>query len=258
MKSNLKMIIRRYSTLIYGAGLSLLLLEVFLYLRHVKAPESDLDLIWLIVAVAPLSLALLFGGYLQKSKSLGTEIEISLTKPLGKIQIVDDNFLEDLPADQKGLNEYLSSLEEVKRKGIQRLCFVTGRSNYYRSYVIKECLEKFPNLKFIEVRDINGKFLCLLPAKVFGYKNHFDNESIDRFILGLEQHKVVEAFPFDAITQTVKEDESILKSLEKLWSHSDLAFLPVISKGEKLMGIISRETLEKRMVDDVIKAYRRA
>jgi hypothetical protein len=257
MKANLKVMLRRYSALIYGAGLSLLLLEVFLYLKHVNAPESDLDLIWLIVAVAPLTLALLFGGYLRKYKSLGTEIEISLTKPLGKIHIADDNFLEDLPADQKGLNEYLSSLEEAKRKGIQRLGFVTGRSNYYRRDVIRECLEKFPNLKFIEVHDRKGKFLCLLPAKVFGYKNHFDNESIDRFIVGLEQHKVLEAFPFDAITQTAKEDESLLKSLEKLWSHRDLAFLPVISRREKLMGIISRETLEKRMVDNVIEAYRR-
>jgi hypothetical protein len=116
--------------------------------------------------------------------------------------------------------------------------------------VVEECLEKLPNVKFMEVRDINGKFQCLLPARTFGYKNHFDNESIDRFILGLEQNKVVEAFPFEAITQSIKEDESLLKGLELLRSHCELSLLPLLSKREQLLGIVSKETLETRIITD--------
>jgi uncharacterized protein with von Willebrand factor type A (vWA) domain len=69
----------------------------------------------------------LFGGYLRKPKIFGTALEISLQKPLGKIKMLDGGVLEDLPVDQKGLNEYLANLDEVRRMGIQRLCFTIGR-----------------------------------------------------------------------------------------------------------------------------------
>jgi hypothetical protein len=257
MTANFKLTAKRHSSLMFGSVLSVALLAVFLYLQHRKSSALDLDLIWLIVAATPLFLALLLGGYLRKVKGLGIELQRSLQNPVGRVHVLASNGLEDLPADQMGSNEYLFQLPEAKRREIQRLAFVVGRSDYYDSSTVKEYLEKFPNAKFIEVCDANGRFQCLLPARIFGYKNHFDDESIDRFIESLRQHKVTDVFPFDVITQTISEDESVLESYEKIRS-SDLSFLPLVSEGGRLLGIVNRDTLEKRIVDEIIAAHKRA
>jgi hypothetical protein len=253
MSTNLRATLRRYATLIYGAGLTLILVEVFLYLKHINTPDLDLDLIWLIVAGIPLSLALIFGGYLRKSQALGIKLEASLQNTLGRVGMISGEGIDELPASQKESSEYLRNLQENRKKEVQRICLVTGRPNYYRAEVIREYLEKLPNLKFIEVRDLSGKFQCLLPAKVFGYKGHSDNEAIDRLLLGLEQQKVKELYPYDAISRTIKEDESLLESLENFRS-SDFAFLPLLSKGGQFLGIIERETLERMVLDQVVAA----
>lgn len=253
MSTNLRVTLRKYATLIYGAGLTLILVEVFLYLKHIKTPDLDLDLIWLIVAGIPLSLALILGGYLRKSQALGIKLETSLQSPLGRVGMIAGEGIDELPASQKESDEYLKTFKENKKREIQRICLNTGRPNYYRADAIREYLEKLPNLKFIEVRDLNGRFQCLLPAKVFGYKSHFDNEAIDRLLLGLEQQKVKELFPYDALSRTIREDETLLESLGKFRA-SDFAFLPLLSKGGQFLGIIERETLERRVLDQVLAA----
>lgn len=253
MSTNLRTTLRRYATLIYGAGLTLILIEVFLYLKHLNTPDADLDLIWLIVAGIPLSLALILGGYLRKSQALGIRLETSLQGPLGRIGMTAGEGIDELPDSQKESDEYLKTFKESKKKEIQRICLTAGSPSHYRADAVKEYLEKLPNLKFIEVRDLNGRFQCLLPAKVFGYKSHFDNEAIDRLLLGLEQQKVKELFPYDALSRTIGEDESLLESLEKFRA-SDFAFLPLLSKGGQFLGIIERETLERRVLDQVVAA----
>jgi hypothetical protein len=251
MSANLRLTLRRYATLIYGAGLTLVLIEVFLYLKHLNTPDADLDLIWLIVAGIPLSLALILGGYLRKSPALGIRLETSLQNPLGRVGMISREGIDELPASQKESSEYLRNLQDNRKRGIQRISLVTGRPDYYRAEVIKEYLEKLPNLKFIEVRDLNGKFQCLLPAKVLGYKSHFDNEAIDRLLLGLEQQKVRDLFPYDAIFRSMREDECLLESLSKFGA-SDSSFLPLLSKEGNFLGTIERETLERRVLDQLI------
>jgi len=253
MSTNLRVTLRKYATLIYGAGLTLILVEVFLYLKHINTPDLDLDLIWLIVAGIPLSLALILGGYLRKSQALGIKLETSLQSPLGRVGMISGEGIDEPPDSQKESDEYFKNLQENRRREIQRLSFVAGRPNYYHINVLKEYLEKLPNLKFIEVRDLNGRFQCLLPVKIFGYKSHFDNEAIDRLLLGLEQQKVKELFPYDALSRTIREDESLLESLEKFRA-SDFAFLPLLSKGGQFLGIVERETLERRVLDQVVAA----
>jgi len=251
MSTNLRVNLRRYATLIYGAGLTLILLEVFLYLKHIRT--LDLDLIWLIVAGIPLSLALILGGYLRKSPALGIKLETSLQCPLGRIGMIAGEGIDELPASRRESDEYFKNLQENRKKEIQRICLSIGRPDYYRAEVIREYLEKLPNLKFIEVRDPNGRFQCFFPAKVFGYKSHFDNEAIDRLLLGLEQQKVKELFPYDALSQTISEDQSLLEGLGKFRA-GDFAFLPLLSKGGQFLGIVERETLERRVLDQVLAA----
>jgi len=229
------------------------LVEVFLYLKHINTPDLDLDLIWLIVAGIPLSLALILGGYLRRSPALGIKLETSLQAPLGRVGMISEEGLDELPAGQKESSEYLRNLQENRKREIQRICLNTGRSDYYRAEVIREYLEKLPNLRFIEVLDLSGRFQCLLPAKVFGYKGHFDPEAIDRLLLGLEQQKVKDLFPYDAISRSVREDESLLESLARFRS-SDITFLPLLSRAGQFLGIIERETLERRVLDQVVAA----
>jgi|GEM_PF-3001099 len=253
MSTNLRATLRRYATLIYGAGLTLILIEVFLYLKHLNTPDADLDLIWLIVAGIPLSLALIFGGYLRKSQALGIKLEASLQNTLGRVGMISGEGIDELPATQKESSDYLRNLQENRKKEIQRISLVAGRPDYYLAEVIREYLEKLPYLKFVEVLDLSGKFQCLLPTKVFGYKGHFDNEAIDRLLLGLEQRKVKDLFPYDAVSRSIREDESLLEGLGKFKS-SDFAFLPLLSKGGQFLGIIERETLERRVLDQVVAA----
>jgi len=253
MSANLRTTLRRYATLIYGAGLTLILIEVFLYLKHLNAPDADLDLVWLIVAGIPLSLALILGGYLRKSQALGIKLETSLQSPVGRIGMISGEGIDELPASQKESSDYLRNLQENRKKEIQRICLSTGKPGFYRAETIREYLEKLPNLKFIEVQESSGKFQCLLPAKVFGYKSHFDSETIERLLLGLEQQKVKDLFPYDAVSKSIREDESLLESLEEFKS-SDFSFLPLLSKAGQFLGIVERETLERRVLDQLVAA----
>lgn len=116
MSTNLRTTLGRYATLIYGAGLTLVLVEVFLYLKHINTPDLDLDLIWLIVAGIPLSLALILGGYLRRSPALGIKLETSLQAPLGRVGMISEEGLDELPASQKESSEYLRNLQENRKE----------------------------------------------------------------------------------------------------------------------------------------------
>lgn len=248
---------RRPVVLIISAIVSAILLAVFLFLKHLDSYALDLEVNWLIVSAIPIFLGLLIGGYIRKFKGLGIELEISLQNPLGRTQMLAADVAEDLPGDMKASQGYLSNLSEEDRRRIQRLSFIIERTDYYGAYVVERYLNDLPNVEFIEIRDTKGRFLYLLPVRVFGYRNEFNFEKIQQFIESIEKDKVKEAFPADVITETIDEDESLIESLERL-RRSHLGLLPLVSKGGQLLGIVNREAVERRIADEVIAAQKRA
>jgi len=247
--------VEKHSLLIFASLFSLILLLILLYFQSRKSELLALEAKWLIIAGIPVLLGLLAGGYITKFKGFGIELETLLENPLGEINLIATDVLHGIPGEQKQSLMYLQELSPKKRAEVQRLSFISERRDYEEDTIVKY-IEQLPRLEYIEVKKDNSTFVSLLPAKIFMEGDQPNHNNIRAFISALKEGRVKEKFPDEAITDSVKTDDSVVNILPKVRS-SRHGLLPVISEKGYLVGIITIQAIEKRIVYEVIAARKR-
>jgi len=265
MNDKIKKILVNHSFLAYSTLASILLLSSF-FILQIKIPEIlKLDTKWLIVAICPLIYTLIVGGYIKTFKGFGIELETYLKTAISESLLLASDSLTELPGDEKKSSQYLDSLTNEERNKIERLTFYSGKQDYYSMYVVRDFLEQLHNLKFLEVRNENGIFECLLPINLLRKKDVYHREInfeihedlLYEFIKALENNDIVNKYPNDVIVERVIESDSLIDILPKVRKQKS-GILSVINNSGKLVGILNTSMVEAKIADEVLNARRQS
>lgn len=265
MVDAIKKLWTNHTFLVSSSLASVLLLSFFLILQ-ISTPEIlKIDTKWLIVAGLPLLFALIVGGYIKTFKGFGIELETQLKTSIAESELLTTDTLIELPEDEKQSHQYLARLTNEERNRIERLTFYTRRQNYYSDYVVRQYFEELPNLKYLEVRNKNGTFVCLLPINSLKSRNNshrvidhqFDENRIFEFIRSIEQDDITTQFTSEVITERVTETDPLIEILPKVRKQR-LGVLGVVDNSGKLIGILNKNMVEAKIADEVLNARKRS
>jgi uncharacterized integral membrane protein len=245
--------LKKHSTLIYGVAISIILLLLFLVLQTRDSAILKLDSKWLIVAGVPILIALFAGGYITKFKGFGVELEAKLKKTIDKVDLIVEDVTEEFPEDVKGSIPRLDEITEEERGRVKRLAFIAGKTGYYGPNAVEYYINRLSRLSFFEIRDKQGKFICLLPTDIFKRGDGVEYDKLDMFIDSLERNIVLEEFGSFAVTNKVAPKETLVNVLAKV-RYSSYGMLPVVNQEGKMVGIVSAREIEKRIADEVLLA----
>ena len=236
-----------------GVISSLIIFIILFYLQKNNSNILNLESRWLLLAGIPILLALFIGGYIQKFKGLGIEIEARLQNKIGKIGLQAVDALEQAEGQDKGSLSFLydTPSEELSKK--ERLILVLGRRNYYESFALKEYIERLGNLKYIELQDNRGAFQYLIPLSAFKHENYINYELIEKLIKNLEGRKLEPSLESKAETDYISITEKLISILPKV-RESTYGWLPVLNKRKHLVGVVTKEGIESRIADEVLTA----
>ena len=253
MKRIFLLFLNQHSALSIGALASIALLSLFLIFQHYQSDVLKLESRWLLVAGVPLLAALIVGGYIKNFKGFGVELEASLSKPVGNLELTATEAIEELSGDDKRSISYLMDLKPAEKKRISRLVLVQGRPNYYRSRALEKYLRELKNVKYVEIRNQDGKFVALIPLAGLKNGTEINNNLLGEFIHTLEESKILQRYQNTVITTTVAEDSGLIDSL-KLMRRRKLQQLVVLDESGVFVGVLLSREVEKRIVDDVLTA----
>ncbi len=242
--------------LIWSSSASLVTLVVFFYLQSQNSPVLSLDTRWIGLALVPVLVALMAGGFIRKFKGFGIELETLLQNPVGEVSLVARDALHEVPGDEKRSMAYIDRMSEAERARIERLSFVSGLEGYYSPDAIVWYFERLPSLKYIETKKQDGRFVALFPAMTFYSAEQPEMSRIDSLIGALQTGQVAEALASQAVVDTVTADEKLIDILQKVRA-SRYGYLPVISTQHILVGVITTQAIEKRIADEVLAARKR-
>ena len=256
---------QRHLPIFTSAAIAAVLLGFFMYLQSGKENSHVMDLSgqWLFVAGLPILLGLIIGNYFKTFKGFGVELEPLLDAPVSTIKLNTLDAAENIIEEEKRTVEYLENLSPDKQLTITGLAFVKSKFNTYQAASLKRYLNRLPNLKYIEIKAEDGKFLSLIPINCFkDVQGKVNERSVNDFIgklhdLQSEETTVVndkldELGSVRVITKSVSENESIFDVLEKV-RKSAFGILPVVSQNGELTGVITDRLIEKRITDEVLR-----
>ncbi len=234
-----------------GLFFSALLLLIFILLQLASFQGLELDIKWISVSFLPLLLALIFSGIIRTANAFGVEVELGLDTPVGALELTaKDAAYFQRSADKQDIT-YLRSLSALNRSETQRLAFVEGKKKYYDVWAIKEYIESFPNLVFIEITNKNRKFLYLLPIDIFKDCRQVIDTQIERLKIALENGTIEEQFASEVEDRRVFTTENILDTLTQI-RRSRHRYIPVIDEAGFLVGVATKERIEEKIAEGVL------
>ncbi len=245
--------IKAHGLLLVCIFLTMLLLSVFLLLHYTKSELLNLHTKWILIAFAPLLVALIAGGYIRKFKGFGIEFEAIFNRPLSQrdLKAAMQNYkaIEVMGATgglTKGLREEIYQLSDEDKRKIQRLSFRYG--SRYSIDTAGFYFSKLTNLKYIEIQNPQGNFYALLPIKSIQ-----SNDDFSLFIDALEDKQSLEQnFGPSFIKEFVLHNESVEKILPK-FLESDFEALAVLgSENKKVIGVIEKCAFLESFVNSVV------
>jgi hypothetical protein len=236
-----------------------------MFLQRQDSKLLGLDTKWVIVAAIPLIIAILRSNIIRRFKGFGFELETRLEDPLGHVNLETTDVVKFSLATGKETLRDLYAQDQAKRQKIERLTFVQGRKDYYGKDAIIEYLQELPGLSFLEVTEEDGSFVALLPIRLFRNPDQYvdkdqvviDEVQVDNLIKAIENGSVSHVFRSDAITESVRDNESLLTVLPKVQA-SKFQILPVIAGSSRLIGTVTTQIVEKSIANAVLAAQRNA
>lgn len=249
---------RDHSSLVFGGGLSGGLIVMLLVAKEYELDALDLKVQWIGLALLPLLLALIAGGYVKSFKGFGVELEARLRDPVTTVpmdsQMTAAKAASDIAPGMKGGR---SQIEGLRSRAVGRLVFVQGKVGYYGHEAIKEYLGKLDSLRFLELQDKRGRFIALLPVELFVKDSLVDDDAVHGLIQGLEEGDANDRFREDAITVTIPESDSLIACLRKM-REAQTDYAVVVSSGLEFIGLLETRAIEKRIADNVLATKRLA
>ncbi len=244
----------KLSWVIGGAVTSLVLLVILLILQGLDAPILQLETRWLALATLPAIIGLLVGGVIKRFSGFGIELEAILEAPIDRIMVAAQAAAAELPADEKRSIGYLQSITEERRREIRRLSFALGRQHYYASEVVRQYLDAFPQLEFLEIQRPDGSFDSLLPiAALRPRRDALDDEAIHNFVASLERGDLRHTYGSELITETVSANQELVHVLPRV-RRARFGLLPVIDERGHLIGVITTASIEREIANAVLRA----
>lgn len=245
-------------SLYLGMLLSGMLILGFGILQQKESKLLKLPIQWIAVATLPTAIALFSEGYISKFKGFGVELESAINASISNTNTVTttaNDVLTEFDCDEKGNPQYLQTIPKERKQHIRRLSLVAGKVDFYNAMSLENYLRELPSLEYLEVKS-KSDIICFIPINIFettveaNYKT-FNIERLERFIQSLEENNVIESFSEEAITLSVKDDQSLIDVLKEMRSeNSDIA--AVISKKDRYRGAVYVRDIEKRIADSVL------
>lgn len=257
MKKALIRLWSQHTALVIGAIVSITLLGIFLFLQYNDSSVLNLESRWLMVAGVPLLAALIVGGYIKSFKGFGVELEARLSKPVTSIELTATEAMVEVAGDEKRSIDYLHRLSQKDRRKISRLVLVQGRIDYYQPYALNSYLHELKGLKYIEIRNQQGKFVALMPISEFKQKTEINNNLLSEFIHILEESQILQRYSRTLITTHITQDTGIIEAL-KVMRHNRVQQLVVLDENGIFQGLLMASSVEKRIVDYVLQAKENA
>lgn len=241
-----------------GIGISIFLNLLFFVSQSFDAPFLKLPVHWLVLALLPVILSLFIGGYINKFKGFGVELESAIKAPVTTLDLdlKASDAVANIPGDEKKSIMYLDNMSKEKAKTIRWLLFTTGKRDYYGAWTVKQYLERLPNLEFFEVRSKMGDIICFVPVEAFQIDSQnenekFDIERIEDFVAAINENKVPSEFSDVTITLKVQSNASLVDVLKKMRSENT-KLAAVISETGRYIGVVFAHDVESRIADSVL------
>ena len=254
--------LKSHLLLAVGSGISILLLIIFSILQAFDSAILKLNSQWILVAGAPLLVALVAGGYIKKFKGFGLELESKLQAPVTSLDLRVADAIMDMPGDEKGSIRTLHNLSRDEIRNIKRLSFILEKKDYYTPHAIWEYLDTLKKLEFFEIKRQDGTFVCLIPVSAFknvgernGDMDPTHNDRVSRFTQALKQETLATEFADVCISITVKHSDGLIGVLEILRSNNS-EYATVASPEGKFIGVVSSREIERKIADDVLYTKR--
>ncbi len=242
--------------LLFGFVISTLLLVIFFVSQSLNASFLKLPIHWLALALLPALFSLFIGGYINKFKGFGVELESAIQAPVTTLDLTASDAVADIPGDEKKSIMYLENMSKSKANSIRWLLFISGKRDYYGDWAVKKYLEMLPNLEYLEVRSQLGELVCFIPVDTFRKESQNTNErfDIDRirvFVDAINENRVLSEFADVSVTLRVQSNTSLVDVLKKMRSENT-KFAAVISETGRYIGVVFARDVESRIADSVL------
>lgn len=239
------------------------LLAIFALMQIYDSKILDLENKWLIVAGIPILIGLFLSGVIKSFKGFGIELEANLSEKVD-MELVGNVESYHTPKLTKQSMQFLFEMSNREKSKIERLQFEYGRKNYYDAFVVSEYFSNLNKLRYVEIIDKDGKFVCLIPAKQFTIEDNERNrqrkiENIEKLIKGIENENITDSFK-SFITDSIQKDDSLLKAYKKFNISNQGKqingdqILPVLDSNERMVGLTRKFKLTNKIAEQVLKS----
>ena len=220
----------------------------------------DIPSAWLGLAVIPVVVGLVVGGYIRTFKGFGIEVEAALDETVSDDVTAEASQDYDPFADaeehagdvtdaemvlSKASMGRLQSLEPAEKASFQRLSFRQGFSGYHPS-AVEEHLRELPQVKWIEIDDASGRFLGIIRRK------DLELHDLDRFVGALESASALEQYPSILAAEALDRDTP-LRQVALAFKAKDRDALPVTQEG-RLLGMVERDKIHQKIGEAVVRS----
>ena len=246
--------------LVIGVIVSIILLIGLVWLNFNHANILTLESKWLIVAGIPILIALIVSGYISRFEGFGVAIEAALNAPVSMLDLKAMDVLSHTEGEVKKGIEQIERLPKERVAKIERLSFIYGKVHYYGAGAISEYLRSLWAIQYLEVKEENGEFVCLIPKSIFisenesetsDYRSRYNEARIHKFIESLERKTILSEFRDSCITFIVDQDDSLLEVLRQL-RRKKLEVAVVLSEDKLFKGIVRTQDIERRIATEVL------
>ena len=246
---------KNHSELIFGIGLSTILLIVFFRLEAKDSHILLLDWKWIVVSAIPLIVALIIGGYIKSFKGFGVEFEATLKEQLSFIDLPATGALSSIGQIEKGTMSDLDKMDNVARDKVNRLRFILGKRDYYNRDVIEEYLQRLHHLEYLEITDSNGMLVCLIPASIMLFGEDVLYEKIQPFINALQDRTITGVYDRDTINNYIYADTNIIEALATM-RETNQEIAAVVNSKRIAVGVITLSDIEHHVATAVLNQAR--
>lgn len=243
---------RGVKIVIVGVGFSLTLFLAFLILQGIGASILELESRWLIVAGVPILLSLIIGGYIKKFKGLGVELETRLKSNVWISNLRATDALNHVKGVDKGPVRYLYKTPQTELARIERLMLVENQRDYTTN-ALSQYIEKLVNLKYLEIKDMAGRLRYVVAVSAFKTDHEIKYQLIEEFLNCLTRSTYPKQMKSYIEFDRIKISDKLLSILPKV-RESEFGWLPVVNVKKQMKGVITIDSIESRIIDEVLTA----
>jgi hypothetical protein len=244
----------KYSPLILSGVASLVLLLVLGAMQAKDWAILKLEAHWLGIALLPVLVVLVAGGYLRRLHGFGIEIEAALREPVFRPDLIAEDLLEHQSGGMKESFEQIRPLSRDRKLALRRLGFRSGQENYYTDGAIAQYLDALPNLQVFELRTAEERLLAVADTAQFREPDGSYNwQLLHDFVHFVETGEQSRLLRTGRPKVAVRPDAALLDVLRKVRING-ADFAAVEAADGRYLGLVFADDMEREIADAVLIA----